>query len=452
MRGRESGVATLQIAGREGKGGKISRRRRKVAVCRRNSFFRKVFSRAMVKLKSFLIALAVIAGFSVIAGFIARGKPAPPKTEARETVLAVRATTAEIAARRPSILLVGEVEARDYAALTAPVEAEVLAVSFREGETFDKNARLLRLDLREQQLQARARRTELEGIGLQLRGLEQDRAADSERLRENQRLLELAERDYDRNLTLQAKNLVTRKQLETAEQTARLRRGELIELRRRVRNYDIEQRKLQAQQEAAEVALAQAQLLIERGELRAPFAGRVARVHTSVGARPGRGAQLLEIYNPESARLRAVAPGRHAAALLEGGTSAGVLQTGAESLSLSLSRVSPQASEGRGGVEVFFNLPPGEWVLGAAYEFSLHLPPVPETLSLPFDAVYDQSRVYVIDSESRARGEDCVRLGVERGDGETRALLRCPGAADGARIVATQLPGMAAGAKLRILQ
>ena len=126
----------------------------------------------------------------------------------------MRATTAEIAARRPSILLVGEVEARDYAALTAPVEAEVLAVSFREGETFDKNARLLRLDLREQQLQARARRTELEGIGLQLRGLEQDRAADSERLRENQRLLELAERDYDRNLTLQAKNLVTRKQLE----------------------------------------------------------------------------------------------------------------------------------------------------------------------------------------------------------------------------------------------
>ena len=162
MRGRESGVATLQIAGREGKGGKIFAAAAEGCGLSPKFFFRKVFSRAMVKFKSFLIALAVIAGFSVIAAFIARGKPAPPKTEARETVLAVRATTAEIAARRPSILLVGEVEARDYAALTAPVEAEVLAVSFREGETFDKNARLLRLDLREQQLQARAR---ADGIG-----------------------------------------------------------------------------------------------------------------------------------------------------------------------------------------------------------------------------------------------------------------------------------------------
>ena len=201
---------------------------------------------------------------------------------------------------------------------------------------------------------------------------------------------------------------------------------------------------------AAEVALKQAELLIERGEMRAPFAGRVAKVSASTGTRTTRGMPLLEIFNPASVRLRALVPNRYAGLLAADGGAQAVLEYDGEARALPLSNVAPQSESGRGGVEAFFDLPEGDWVLGATFEFQLQLPAAP-ALELPFDAVYAESRVYVIDSDNRARGAECARLGVSRGAEGIRALLRCPEVAEGARIVATQLPGIAEGAKVRVL-
>ena len=157
--------------------------------------------------------------FVVVAVVIVSGKPPPQKAEVREPVFSVLAATARIAPARPSVLLSGEAEARDYAVLTAPVEAEVLSVFFREGETFPARRRLVMLDLREEELQAESRRASAEVVRLQIAALEKNRAADEARLAETRNLLELARRDYARNITLQAKNLVTRARIEDAEQT-----------------------------------------------------------------------------------------------------------------------------------------------------------------------------------------------------------------------------------------
>ncbi|MGI9298445.1 MAG: efflux RND transporter periplasmic adaptor subunit [Gammaproteobacteria bacterium] len=389
--------------------------------------------------------------FAVVAAVIVDGKPPPRESEAREPVFSVRAATAHIAPARPSVLLSGETEARDYAVLTAPAEAEVLSVAFREGETFAKNSRLVRMDLREQRLEAESRRAAAEGVRLQIAAQDTNREADKRRLAETRNLLELARRDYARNITLQAKNLVTRARIEDAERAVSQRRQELIALQNQVDNYPLEKRRLEQQLAAAEVALKQAELLIERGEMRAPFAGRVAKVAASAGTRAARGAPLMEIFNPASVRLRALVPSRYAHLLAGGGASRAVLEYDGGAHNLPLSNVSPRTEAGKGGVEAFFDLPPGDWVLGTTFEFQLQLPAAAGALELPFDAIYAESRIYTIDEDDRARGTECDRLGVSRGAGGVRALLRCPQIAEGDRIIATQLPGIAEGAKVRVL-
>lgn len=404
------------------------------------------------RMVSFALAAGFLLFFAVVAAVIVGGKEPPQESEVREPVFSVRAAVANIAPARPSVLLSGETEARDYAVLTAPAEAEVISVAFREGETFADNARLVLLDLREQILEAESRRAAAEGVRLQIAAQDTNRQADERRLAETRNLLELARRDYSRNITLQAKNLVTRARIEDAERAVSQRRQELISLQNQVDNYPLEKRRLQQQLAAAEVALKQAELLIERGEMRAPFAGRVAKVAASAGTRAARGAPLMEIFNPASVRLRALVPSRYAHLFAgeEGGARA-VLEYGGDAHDLPLSNLSPRTEAGKGGVEAFFDLPPGDWVLGTTFEFQLQLPAAADVLELPFDAIYGESRIYKIDEDDRARGVECARIGVSRGAEGVRALLRCPQVAAGERIIATQLPGIAEGAKVRVL-
>ena len=402
------------------------------------------------RLTSLAWAAAFLVFFALVAVAIVQNKPPPQKSEVRENVFSVRAAAARVAKTRPSVLLAGEVEARDYAVLAAPVEAEVLAVPFREGESFAKGARLARLDLREQRLQIRARETTVETANLEIAALGNNREADGRRLAEIQNLLKIARREYARNITLQAKNLATRAQIDETEKAVNQRRQEVIGLQNQVNNYELEERRLQQQLAAAKVALSQANLLAERGELRAPFAGKIAKVHASAGGTLLRGAPVVEIFNPESARLRALVPNRYIPALQDGTDARALLVSGGKTLELPLTNIAPRAESGQGSVEVFFALPPDGWVLGATFELQLELP-AETALELPFDSIYAEARIYRIDEDDRARGAECTRLGVSRKNGGVRALLRCPGVAEGDRIIATQLPGLAEGAKVRVL-
>ncbi|MGI9307341.1 MAG: efflux RND transporter periplasmic adaptor subunit [Gammaproteobacteria bacterium] len=402
------------------------------------------------RLFSFGLAAAFLAFFAAVAALIVQNKPPPQKAEARENIFAVRAAQARAADARPSVLLTGEVQARDYAVLAAPVEAEVLEIAAREGESFPQKRRLARLDLREQRLDIQSRETGVETAKLQIAALANNREADIQRLSQMKNLLDLARREYARNITLQAKNLVAQVQIDNAEQTVNQRRQEFIALQNQVDNYPLEERRMQQQLAAAEVALQQARLLAERGEMRAPFAGKVAKVHASVGGIPARGAAVIEIFNPDTLRLRALVPNRYIAAL-HGAAARAVLFSEGATLELPVANISPRTEAGQGSVEAFFALPPGGWILGATYEFQLELPPAKGALELPFDALYAESRIYLIGEDGRVQGAECERLGVSRQNGAARALVRCPGVAEGDNIVATQLPGLAEGAKVRIL-
>ena len=452
-------------------------------------------------LVSLLLALLFLGFFAAVARVIIQNKPEPKPVQRREPVFSVRAVPAVPETRAPSVFLIGETEARDYAVLTSPLDTEALAVPVREGDSVTRGDRLALLDLRDQdldlqerELQGRLQRadlqdiqvqaaalsvnleTNLEDVQVQIQALQADRQSDQTRLADMNRLLKISEDELARARSLSSSGVVPRNQVEENERALLGRRLERQAVQARVEKYDSDERllkvrerglrekydseserlrvresQIRAQLEQTRLALERARVAYERAQVRAPFSGRVARVHASAGSRVARGAPLVEIFDPDSVRLRASVPNQYLPNLRRGGNETRArLKADGETVTLSSFRIAPLTEPGRGSADVYFDLPRREWVLGATHEFAMDLPPAENAVALPFDALYSDSRIYKIDAESRARGLDCRRVGVARESGEALALMECPGLRPGDMIVATRLPNLVDGAKVSV--
>ena len=449
---------------------------------------------------SLLFAVGFLVFFIVVAGGIISSKPETQPAQRREPVFSVRAVPAVPETRSPSVFLIGETESRDYAVLTAPLEIEVLSAPVREGDSVKRGARLVLLDLRDQDLDLKDRelqnellqadlrdiqvqinalsvnlQTNLEDIDIQLRSMEADRQSDQKRLEDMNRLLTLAEDDLVRTRSLKQRGVVPQTQVEQNERALLSSRLEHQAVQARVAKYDSDKRLLEvrrrglneqfnsetqrlrvrdaqtrAQLEQTRLNLERTRVAYERAQVRAPFSGRVARVHASAGSRVARGAPLVEIFDPGSVRLRASVPNQYLPHLRGGGKTRARLQINGESVTLTSFRIAPLTEPGRGAADVYFDLPAREWVLGATHEFAMDLPPAENAVALPFDALYSDSKIYTIDAENRARGLDCQRVGVVREGGQALALMKCPGLKTGDMVVATRLPNLVEGAKIAV--
>lgn len=370
--------------------------------------------------------------------------------EESETVTAVRAMTVAPAARRPLLFLLGETEARDHASITAPLSAEVLTVAVQEGDYFPKGKRLLRFDLRELNLTRRQQEAENEEINLRLSALQRDRRADAQRLQDASRLLQLAEKNYERNKKLLQGGAVTEAQAEASEQAFRQRRQEFTAMRNQLADYETREKTAQTQLARGKSRLEQTAILIERAQIRAPFAGRVVRVHAAAGQRPAAGGVLLDIFNPKRMRLRVALPQRYAFAADE--SLQAVINQNDADITLSFDGIEPRVDSGEGSIDVFFALPGDDWVLGATHEARVELPPRENLVAVPVDAIYNDDRIYRIGEDGRAHAEFCGRAGLGMDGGTTAALLSCPTLKGETKIVANQLPQLVDSAKVEVLE
>lgn len=388
---------------------------------------------------------------AVVGVFAALHFRQPPAVQKRaEPVLAVRAVVAETGDYAPALFLIGKVEALDYARLTAPAEMEVEEIFVREGDFFPADKRLLLLDRRDLIYSARALDAGISELRADLTAVVRNRESDAVRLRQTRRLLELAHAAHERNLQLVDAGVISAETAESSERDLLQRRLEITAVEKQIADYLTQRRRLEARLEAAAALLSQAQLLLERSEMRAPFAGRVSEVHTAVGARPPRGGALLDIFDPAKLRLRVTVPQKYAR--LSDGARA-LLEVGGEMLTLSFAGLEPRVDSGNSGVDAFFPLPRGDWVLGVVRDVTVDLPPL-RAAAVPVDALYNDKFIYRVDADGRAEAMECETRGLTRVDGVDggiAALVDCPALADGDLIVANQLPNLLGGVKLTVI-
>ncbi|KAA3632965.1 MAG: HlyD family efflux transporter periplasmic adaptor subunit, partial [Proteobacteria bacterium] len=185
--------------------------------------------------------------------------------------------------------------------------------------------------------------------------------------------------------------------------------------------------------------------------------GRVTRVDVATGERVRVGDGLLELFDISKLEVRAQIPERHLPAVRGG---AGGDDAVGASLALEgrdypmrLVRLAAAIRDGQGGLDGFFQFvgdPAPRLEVGRVSTLHLHLPPVPDAVSLPVGALYGADIVYRV-VDGRLESTPVVYAGEhEADDGDTRAIVRSEALAVGDVVMVTQIPAAVDGLKVTI--
>jgi RND family efflux transporter MFP subunit len=365
-----------------------------------------------------------------VGGFLAlkATRPKPPPVESRERVWRVETLPAVAGEHRPVLSLFGRVEAPDRLRAAAPVAGRVLEVLVRDGDRVSAGQRLARIDPRDLEPRLAQARAEVEK---ELLKAQHDREA----LEQEGELVRLAESAFARADKVQSQKFGSesavdeaRQQLARARLAVTLREQSLAEHPARLAS-------LQAK-------LAEAERDATRGDIVAPFEGRVGKVEAAAGDQLQPNQAILTLYPADGRYLRAKVPGNYSAELraalergerlVANGTYAG------RAVSTELERLAGEADAR--GVDALLRLEPEADVpVGAFLELFLERPLATGTVALPFAALHGGDRVFVV-SDARLKGVRVERVGEVPGPEGSQVLVRSADLVSGTRVMVTHLP------------
>jgi len=391
-----------------------------------------------------LIPLVIIGVAVILFMYLGATRDKPVAAEPEEPILNIRTVTAKPASHSPVIALYGRAEARRNAYLTAAINADVAEVATLPGATVTLGERLVRLDDREAQLT-------LDQAEADLALLTSQYASDETALKNEQRLLTIANQELKRFTDLKQRGLASQSQLDAARQAHE--RQQLATAQR-----ELAVRQFNARRAQAKARVARAQLDLDRTQIKAPFAGRVIAVPVSVGDRVTPGQPVVTLYDPSSIEIRATIPNRYLdmarAGIAAGGLKA-TLVDGDQRTAAKLLRLAASSSMASGGTDGFFSIadsdnPP---LPGRSLRLALELPSQPDSVILPFESVFGLKRVYRV-HEERLESVAIERLGefpAPEGTTGSWLLIRSAELKTGDLVLATQLPTATSGLKVRVV-
>ncbi len=381
--------------------------------------------------------------------------PDTPEGEVEERVWPVQMVTAERGAHAPVLRLQGFVESPRSSTLTAAVEGDVAAMPVREGARVEAGDTLLRLDDRELQLQLAQQVADVRELDAQRRIEAARTASERDALELERELLGLLSRERERLESLSRDQLAALTDRDRAQQDEARQKLAVRQRRESVETAEARMDQVEARLERARAVRDRTRLDLERTEVTAPFAGRIAERLVAEGDRVRPGEPLIALYDHRALELRTLVPagslGRLRAAQALDEPIIGEAAIDGDRVPARLAGFGGRAERGQGGVEALFRLgTDGDApVLGRFGTLTLELPPQPGTFVLPYEALYDTDRVYRVRDE-RMEAVPVERLGhARREDGELGVLVRAEGLATGERLVATQLPQAMDGLRVR---
>ncbi len=117
-----------------------------------------------------------------------------------------------------------------------------------------------------------------------------------------------------------------------------------------------------------------------------------------------------------------------------------------------LVRLAGETREGEAGISALFRVTEGagDLPLNRFVNLQLRLPEEPDSIAVPFEALYGRDRVYRV-VDARLQGLQVERLGeITDAEGQTRALIRHPELESGDVLAATRLPNAVDGLQVEV--
>ncbi|MAX32177.1 MAG: RND transporter [Halomonadaceae bacterium] len=428
--------------------------------------------------KRFIPLLILVLGGLVFL-YLKMTAPAPTEVTAEERSWRVTSMPVELKSHRPVVPLYGSVVAPDLITVTAPLAARVAMRPVHDGQRVAEGELLVALDEADVQPPLTQARAEVADLEAQLESEQIGYANDQQALRREQAILDNAQRRLERAQSLASRNLLSQSELDDARDGEDQARLTLANRQRLIDEHPTRLKRLQAQLERARAGLGIAERDAARSRVMAPFDGVITRIEVAPGDRVASGADLLSVYPLTGLELRARVPNRYQddilSALREGqplwarvperdmalrlerlagegdpaGTEA-ILSVASSPATTALSTTVPDTTAEAGLVRP-----------GSILSVLLELPPVANTLAVPYSTLYGNDTLYLVNEDDRLErlsvtvlGETVPRAAEQEGgatdeamtaSGERWLLVRSDSLASGQRVVTTHLPNAVDG-------
>ena len=391
------------------------------------------------------LPLLLLVGALIVAVLLVMTRPDTPTRPRPERAWAVELIEVKRQSLRPTLALYGRVESPQDAELSASIAADVVDIKVQEGSVVEADQVLLVLDARDVQLEVLQRDADVADSRAELRLAERRLARNRQGLESEQKLFALAKKNSERAATLFEDGLIPQSDLDTTTEAVERQELGLIERQLAMEESEISLVQLRARLQRAVALRDQANLQLERATIKAPFDGVISDLLVSVGDRTRVGDTLLRVYNPDAVEVRTQIPSRYLPAV-RGALAAemempATVDADGSVFGARLVRLAGQTREGSGGVDAFasFVEPPNGIRLGMTVGVSIDLPPEPDVVAVPAEAIYGQNQIYkVVDDRLQMIVID--RVGDQRlPDGFNRVLVRSAELTDADQIAVTKL-------------
>jgi len=407
-------------------------------------------SRSILKIILPLVVIVIAAG---LFQHLKASKPERKKPVLKEKVWQVAVIPATKQNLSPSLELYGRVESPELLQAAAPGAGVVSEVLVQSGSRVTSGQLLVKIDSRDFESALVQAQSDLQDIENQISELKIRHQSNQNALKTERQLLQLAEDEAERLLKLKKQNLSADTILNEARSALGRQQLSVISREYEVQSYPVQLEKLGARIKQNQAKLQEARLRIERSEVFAPFEAVISEAPVSVGDRVATGQILVALYPVNNLEVRAHIPARYITriqqSMSQGMTQLARIAMPGTSIQLELVRLAGEAEPS--GVDAYFRAgqSSSRLLLGALLPLSLDLPVENDVIAVPYQAIYGNSRLYLL-KDNRLQGVDVDAVGqYSSDDGKAMLLVKSPQINSGDDVVITHLPNAMSGLKVR---
>ncbi|MFT4650236.1 MAG: HlyD family secretion protein [Polaribacter sp.] len=388
-------------------------------------------------------------------------KPEREKPVLKEKVWQVDVVLANKKNISPELTLYGRVESPELLHAAAPAGGVISQVLVQNGSRVQKGEVLLKMDRRDFESVLVQAKSDLTGIKNQISELAIRHRSNQSALKTERELLALANANVDRMLKLKKQNLGTDSALNDARSALGRQQLSVISREFEVDSFDVKKSNMKTDRDRLVARLDDAQLMIERSEVVAPFDAIVTETPVPIGARVSTGQTLVSLYPVDGLEIRAHVPARYVDSIQQaialGRQHYALVSTsprsvGKQALRLQLIRLAGEAQAS--GIDAYFRSGgvSHEFRPGSLLALNFGLPKQADVMAVPYQAIYGNSRIYLL-KEDRLEAVNVESVGQYlTPNGSAALLIRSAKIGEGDQIVITHLPNAVDGLKVSLFK
>jgi HlyD family secretion protein len=303
---------------------------------------------------------------------------------------------------QPTIILHGKVQSQRHATLKATMNADVVYSPHQSGHFIEKDADLMQLGSSKTQLAHAQSKANLHALEANIQSEINTQTYQKNALKKQQHLLELVQKDTNRQQYLYHHQQTSLATLEKTQQAYLKESLTTMSLQQKVDNHANTLQQLQAQYQQTKADLDKTYIDVKRLTIKAPFSGYITQLLVDEGDRVAPNTPLVAIYDPQSLAVQTQIP-RQYAQQIEASTAAitATLSYQQQPVALQLTHLSKHIEAAHGSTLALFEpktpftAPIGQW-----FKIKLALPPTPNSFIVPEQAIYHGNTVYKIQNRA----------------------------------------------------